>query len=166
MKNGSMSKRNRVKGILIFVMILAVLFLALAVMNHLQTQSALAGNPYQKSTLHPETIKQLGNPAYQNIILPDQLEQQLVEKKTFYAYFYSPLCSVCQAVTPQMDEAAKTLNIDVKMYNLLEFEEGWNRFKLEKTPTLIYFKDGKEVERFVGAAPYLDVFQMHRLPKQ
>ncbi|MFP3340137.1 thioredoxin family protein, partial [Micrococcus sp. SIMBA_131] len=42
------------------------------------------------------------------------------------------------------------MDIDLKKYNVLEFEQGWNDYQIESTPTLVRFKDGKEVDRIVG----------------
>ncbi len=39
---------------------------------------------------------------------------------------------------------------DIKQFNLEEFKDGWKRYGIEFTPTLIYYKEGTEVERLVG----------------
>lgn len=45
---------------------------------------------------------------------------------------------------------AEEMGIDLEMYNLLEFEEGWNEYAIESTPTFIHFEDGKEVDRLAN----------------
>ena len=45
---------------------------------------------------------------------------------------------------------AEELGIDLVQYNLLEFEQGWDDYNIESTPTIVQFKDGKEVARIVG----------------
>ncbi|MEM5622051.1 thioredoxin family protein [Bacillus thuringiensis] len=45
---------------------------------------------------------------------------------------------------------AKKLNIDMKMLNLEEEQNGWNLFKIQGTPTIVHYKDGKEIDRIEG----------------
>ena len=40
--------------------------------------------------------------------------------------------------------------MNLVQFNLLEFEEGWNNYGIESTPTIVQYKDGKEVNRIVG----------------
>lgn len=35
-------------------------------------------------------------------------------------------------------------------FNLREYEDGWDKYKIEYTPTLIYYEKGVEKERMVG----------------
>jgi hypothetical protein len=42
---------------------------------------------------------------------------------------------------------AKELGIDLVQYNLLEFKPGWDKYRIEVTPTIVQFKDGKEAAR-------------------
>ncbi|WAA12968.1 thioredoxin family protein [Fervidibacillus halotolerans] len=138
------------KKLWIFLSIVILGFAILAILNHYGTKEALKDNPYQKDDLNPATIEQLDDPNYQNIILPDQLKSQLEEGETETVYFYSPTCSWCKKMTPIVVSVAKELSIDVKLYNVLEFEEGRDDYNIEGTPTIIHFKQGKEVARKVG----------------
>lgn len=45
---------------------------------------------------------------------------------------------------------AKDMNIDLKRLNLQEEITGWDIFNIEGTPTIVYFKDGQEVDRIQG----------------
>lgn len=107
-------------------------------------------NPYQKDTLHPETIKQLEDPNYQNIILPQTLEEMLANGEDATVYFYSPLCPYCVKTTPLIAELAQELNKEIYLFNLLEFDHGWDEYQLEAIPTLIEYKNGKETKRTTG----------------
>lgn len=42
------------------------------------------------------------------------------------------------------------MGIDLKQFNLLEFEEGWDEYHIEATPTIVHFKNGQEVARIEG----------------
>lgn len=138
------------KKVIIFTAVIVVLFGALALVTSLQNKQQAEGNPFNKSTLHPETVKQLENPNYQNIILPEELDQKLADGATMTVYFYSPTCPACVETSPIVVPLAEEMNIDLPMYNLLEFEDGWNDYGIESTPTIIHYVDGKEVDRIVG----------------
>ena len=100
--------------------------------------------------LHPETIKLLDDPNYQSIILPAELDKKLADKESFFLYYFASTCPHCKATTPILSPLAKELGIEVRQYNLEEFKQGWSQYKLEFTPTLVYYKNGQEVERIVG----------------
>jgi thiol-disulfide isomerase/thioredoxin len=138
------------KKLLIFGGIIVVLFAAIAFLTAYEQKEAVKDNPYHKKELHPLTVDQLDDPNYQNIILPDELEQKLKNKETVTVYFYRPDCPHCQRTTPIVVPLAKQMGIDLKMFNLLEFEDGWDKYHIEGTPTLIHYEKGKEVKRIDG----------------
>ena len=39
---------------------------------------------------------------------------------------------------------------EVTQLNILEYEQAWNDYAIEATPTLVYFEDGEEVDRMTG----------------
>ncbi|MEB3100214.1 thioredoxin family protein [Ferviditalea candida] len=138
------------KKLLIYLSVIVVLFAVLFVLNRTSTTTAdNADNVYgiKASKLHPETREQLDNPNYQNIILPEQLKTELGKKGGLFVYFFSPTCPHCKLTTPVLMPIAKEMNVDVKQFNLLEFPEGWQEYNIEYTPTLVYYKDGKEIKR-------------------
>lgn len=110
----------------------------------------LADNPYEKDELHPKTIEQLKDNNYKNIILPQTLKHGIDDKEDHVIYFYTSTCTFCKKTTPLVVPMAEELGLDLKLFNLLEFEEGWDEYKIDKTPTIVYFKDGKEVNRTEG----------------
>ncbi|MBS4198486.1 thioredoxin family protein [Bacillus sp. FJAT-49732] len=138
------------KKVLIFLVIIIALFAALSVSTKMQQSEKVAGNIYEKPDLHPLTIEQLEDPLYQNIILPADLNNKLEKGEDVVIYFYSPECSFCMQTTPILNHVVEEMNISVMQYNLLEFKEGYKQYNIEYTPTLIYFKDGKEEARIVG----------------
>ncbi|HEY0828755.1 MAG TPA: thioredoxin family protein [Bacilli bacterium] len=141
------------KKLAIYLIIIVALF---ALMYFINQQSKKANddktNQYGivESKLNPATVAQLTDENYQNIITPEQLKDRLNEKGGLFIYYFSPTCPHCVATTPVLMPIAKELNIDMKQYNLLEFNQGWKDHNIENTPTLVYYKDGKEVDRMVG----------------
>ncbi|WP_078549335.1 thioredoxin family protein [Litchfieldia alkalitelluris] len=138
------------KKLIIFVSIIVVLFGGLAFVTTYSNSQKAKGNPYGKPTLNPATLSQLDDPLYQNQILPEELQERLDAGETLSVYFYSPTCPACQETSPILVPLTDELGIDLKKFNLLEFEDGWNDYNIEATPTVIHFVDGKEVKRIVG----------------
>ena len=139
------------KKVIIFLVIIVVLFGGMAFLNYAQNADKLKDNPYGTDNLEQSTIDLIGDPLYDNIILPDELEEKLANKEDVTVYFFSPECVHCQATTPIIDPMTEEMGIDLVKYNILEFEEGWNDYAIEATPTIIHFKDGKEYQRITGA---------------
>lgn len=138
------------KKIIIFLVVIVALFAGIAIITNMQNTEKVKDNPYGKDNLKQETIDQLDNEYYQYIITPESLEKKLKNEKETVVYFYSPTCHYCVKATPKIIAATKKLNIDINQYNLLEFKNGWNDYKIENTPTLVVYKNGKEKERIVG----------------
>ncbi|WP_442599001.1 thioredoxin family protein [Neobacillus sp. D3-1R] len=139
------------KKIVIFLVIIIALFAGVAVINNVQNKDKLSeGNPYKTNDLHQETIDQLDDPNYQNIILPDELETKLQNKEDLTVYFFASNCPHCKRTTPILMPLAEKMGIDVVQFNLLEFEAGWDQYGIEGTPTLVRYEDGKEVARIDG----------------
>jgi thioredoxin-like negative regulator of GroEL len=139
------------KKILIFGAIIVVLFGALAFVTTYQKNEKAEGNVYGKDDLHTATVDQLDDPNYQNIILPDELEAKLENKEDTIVYFFSPICEHCNVTTPVLMPAADKVGVEIDQYNILEYEEGWNQYGIKSTPTLVHYKDGKEVARSEGS---------------
>src|SRR5699024_5902970 len=97
-------------------------------------------NPYGKDRLKQETIDQLDDPLYQNIIVPEELDAKLDNNEDITVYYYSPTCSHCLKTTPYVVPIAEELGIDLKKMNLLEFDK-MDYYEVEGTPTIIHYED-------------------------
>lgn len=138
------------KKVVIFLGVMIVLFGAISFLTNAKNEEKSADNPYKKDTLDAQTIAQLDDPNYQNLILPDELKEKLDNKEDVTVYFYSPACTHCQKTTPELVPLVEEMDINLEKYNLLEFEQGWDDYQLESTPTIVQFRDGKETARIVG----------------
>lgn len=107
-------------------------------------------NPFMKDDLHPKTIQQLHNEHYQNVILPSELEQMLRTEEKVYVYYYASTCPACERLTPIIVPLSKDIGIDLKLFNLLEFEEGWDQYNIKVTPTVVMYRKGTEIKRLEG----------------
>ncbi|MCP1122458.1 thioredoxin family protein [Bacillus sp. 3103sda1] len=90
---------------------------------------------------------------YTNKISLEDLQKNVKEKKDQTIYFYQTNCVHCQKVSPIIVPMAKDMNIDMKVIDLEKYPTGWDEFKITGTPTIIRFKEGKEVSRIEGEQP-------------
>lgn len=130
-----------------------VLFAAIIILTNVSNKSKLENNPYGTDNLNQATIDQLDDPNYQNIILPDALQKKIDSGEPVTAYFFSPLCEHCKNMTPKLMPIADKMGVTIDQLNVLEYDEAWDIYAFDATPTMIHFRDGKEVNRLVGDAP-------------
>ncbi|MBU8905010.1 thioredoxin family protein [Desertibacillus haloalkaliphilus] len=144
------------KKIVIFLGVIIVLFAALAFVTNTKNEQRVEGNPFEKETLHSATINQLDDPIYENIILPDELIERLNAQESMTIYYYSPTCPACEQTSPIIVPMAEEMGLDMKLFNLLEFEGGWATFDITETPTVVRYENGQEVGRigYVDASEY------------
>lgn len=137
----------------IIAAVVVILFGVIIVLTNLSNKSKLENNPYGTDNLRQSTIDLLDDENYQNIILPDALREKIKSGEPVVAYLFSPECPHCKEMTPRLMPIAEEMGVHIDQLNILEYEEGWDEYNVEATPTLIYFKDGKEVDRMVGSHP-------------
>lgn len=151
---------------LLILGVIIILFGALIFMNNMKNKKAIGeNNPYGKEDLHQETIDQLDDPLYDNIIIPEDLDQQLADGEDLTVYYFSPVCVYCQEATPIVVPITEELGIDMKKMNLLEFDL-MSYYDVEGTPSIIHYENGEEVARLTGIkeeAEYYEFFEEYVL---
>ena len=67
--------------------------------------------------------------------------------------FWAPWCPPCRVIAPILAELAGEYagRLTIAKVNIDEQQRSMIRFGIQGAPTLIIFKDGKEVDRLVGA---------------
>ena len=146
----SLMKKLAIVGSIIAILCVAIVLLTNKSQNDIMQAH---DNPYGTDNLHPSTIELLADENYQNIILPDDLQSKIESDEGTYAYFFSPTCQYCKAFTPVLMPIAEEYGVKIDQLNVLEFNLASNTYRIESTPTLIYFENGEEVARIVGDAP-------------
>lgn len=139
--------------------IIVLIFGVLIALQMYSKNEKLEKNPYDKKDLDPSTIDLIGDENYNNIVWPKELEKEIKSGETVIGYFFSPLCIYCKEYTPRLMDIANKNDLNIRQYNLLEYEEGLNEYKITGTPTLVVFKDGKEVNRIVGGVSNNETIQ-------
>lgn len=147
------------KKLAIFGGVIVAAFILIIVLTNLSNSEKLANNPYDTDDLQQSTIDLLDDENYQNIILPDELQERLDAGDSFTAYFFSPECGFCQEMTPVLMPLAEQEEVEIVQYNVLEYQEAWGDFGIDSTPTLIHFENGEEEMRAVGALPEEEILR-------
>ena len=138
------------KKLVIIGAAVVLLFAAIIVLTNMSNSDKMKDNPYDTDNLQQSTIDLLDDENYQNIILPDDLQAKIESGEGVFAYMFSPECGHCMNFTPKLMNVAEQEDIQIDQLNVLEYENAWTTYKLEGTPTLIYFENGEEVTRLYG----------------
>ena len=69
--------------------------------------------------------------------------------------FWAPWCAPCRIQGPILEEVAESVGGQAKIakVNVDEAESVAGRFGVQAIPTLLLFKDGNDIRRFVGVQP-------------
>ena len=142
-------------GIIAFIV---VIFIAVFVVvsNQSSDPESLSESGYYPYTdkepdeLSGPTIDTLDNEDYQANKTPAEVEEIVNSGEGEFVYFWSPTCVHCQEATPMLTDALDNIDNEVTQLNVLEYDQAWETYGINATPTLIYFEDGEEVERLEG----------------
>ena len=66
--------------------------------------------------------------------------------------FWAPWCGPCKVIAPILNDVAEELDGEVKIgkLNIDHNQQVAGKLKVRNIPTMILFKDGVEISRFVG----------------
>ena len=84
--------------------------------------------------------------------LTDKNFQQQTKNKVVLVDFWAEWCAPCKMMAPVLNEVAGDLtgSSHVGKLNIEQYKSMAQQFNVRSIPTLILFKNGKEVKRFVG----------------
>jgi len=87
-------------------------------------------------------------------ITDDNFDELMQDSNIAVLDFWAAWCGPCKVVGPVIDQLAEN-NKDVLVgkINVDANPELARKFGIRSIPTVIYFKDGKEVEKRIGSVP-------------
>ena len=105
----------------------------------------------------PKEAKNIAGNQFQNEVLEETIPT-VVD-------FWAPWCGPCRMVSPILDEIAGKYpgRIKVVKVNSDDNPSLSAQFGIQGIPTIILFREGREVDRLVGAAPRENIMQFLRL---
>jgi thioredoxin len=92
----------------------------------------------------------------------DQTFAQVIQdSRPVLVDFWAEWCPPCRAIAPVLDQIAREANgrYVVAKLNVDENQQTAGQFRIEGIPTMLIFKNGKLVDRLVGAHPKQTIVQ-------
>ena len=86
------------------------------------------------------------------LTLTDQNFRQKTKGKVVLVDFWASWCAPCRMMAPVLNDVSAELsgNSHVGKVDIQQYQSLANKFKVRNIPTMILFKNGTEVNRFVG----------------
>ena len=86
------------------------------------------------------------------LTITDKNFDQLSKDKVMLVDFWADWCAPCKMMAPVLNDVAAELtdNAKVAKLNIEQYQSMAQRFNVRSIPTLILFKNGKELKRYVG----------------
>ena len=96
------------------------------------------------------------------VITADNFEEEVLKSdKTVLVDFWAEWCGPCKMLSPVVDQVASE-NDDIKVAKVNVDDNGdlASEYETMSIPTLIVFRDGKEVNRSVGVIPKAKILEL------
>ncbi len=78
--------------------------------------------------------------------------------------FHASWCGPCRTLTPIIEKVSEEKNVKILKVDADEFKDIATSLRVRGIPTVIFFKDGQEVDRIVGlkqATAYNEIIEKH-----
>jgi thioredoxin 1 len=86
------------------------------------------------------------------MVLTDKNFQHQTKNKLVLVDFWAAWCAPCRMMAPILNDIANELDGDLHVgkINIEQYQSLAQKFKVRNIPTLVLFKNGQEIKRFVG----------------
>lgn len=90
-------------------------------------------------------------------ITDGNITETLTKTKVTVIDFWAPWCGPCKMIGPVIDElSTENLDVTIGKLNVDENSEAAIKYGIRSIPTILFFKDGELVDKFVGAKSKAD----------
>lgn len=94
-------------------------------------------------------------------ITDQNIEELLSSNSAVVIDFWADWCAPCRMIGPIVEELSKdNSDIIIGKLDIMENKRASARYNVTSIPTIIYFKDGKEIERTRGVLPKVKIQQV------
>jgi len=162
MKPTSATKRSNLAAIVLLFGLVIAITAALSVsrsanvLNGEATTNSEASESERSEATDVPSIAEVsaaGHTAITEVTTTSFADQVLSSKVPVLVDFYADWCAVCRHQSPILAKFAEATNtVKVVQVNTEESEELAGRYQIKSLPTLLAFKDGDVVARYVGLA--------------
>lgn len=83
----------------------------------------------------------------------------LQEDKLLVVDFYATWCGPCKKLSPTLDEVSEEFGeqVNIVKVDVDESEDLAMNYGIRSVPTVLFFKNGQQVDKFVGALPKSEI---------
>ena len=83
----------------------------------------------------------------------------LQEDKLLVVDFFATWCGPCKKLSPTLDEVSEELGeqVNIVKVDVDESEDLAMDYGIRSVPTVLFFKNGQQVDKFVGAFPKSEI---------
>ena len=74
--------------------------------------------------------------------------------------FYATWCGPCRMLAPVLEDLSQEVDIDIYKVDVDECENLSRRFGILSIPTMIFFKNGEQIEKITGLKTRQEIKQM------
>ncbi|MBT9284019.1 MULTISPECIES: thioredoxin family protein [Bacillus] len=100
---------------------------------------AVASNIYQKK-----------DNLYAGQATTNEVRNAIKDQNHVFVYYYQINCLHCKRVSPYLIPMGKRINGKFLILNIEGDQKSWESYKINQTPTLVVYKNGRETNRIEG----------------
>ncbi len=94
------------------------------------------------------------------VINKDEFESQVENGQgVVMVDFFATWCGPCRMLGPVLEEASQETSAKIVKLDIDENEDLCRKYGVMAVPTMIIFKDGKQVDKFSGFMPKEDILE-------
>lgn len=96
-----------------------------------------------------------------NLINSQQFNELKGQDKLLVVDFFATWCGPCKKLSPTLDEVGEELGdkVNIVKVDVDESEDLAVEFGIRSVPTVLFFKGGQIVDKFVGAVPKKEIVE-------